>query len=289
MNKRAFLALILAFGFFSNVLMSASSLARSAHIDYDHYLEAGLDLGVINRRMSFVYDFFDQSADVQSNLSNYQESLCSIVLVPMYQKCNGRYQKMISLIKKEIKHVKSVLKRVKKIEIQDQQIVGKLTKRSAQLNSLLFFSSPKHSIVRSLWSSITIDMRYGSLIKAYKTLPRDSNLTPISNESFEKELLYISFKNISRRFRLYPTAYFVDKCLSKDLKKFKKQSLKSFNKGYDTSFIEPKYNDLIQLKAAIEKMDFYLQDKRGRSGYRKLVATSLLGFYSYYIALILLL
>lgn len=290
MNKRAFSALILAFGIFSNILMSPKSRVSSDQSVYDHHLEADLDLGVIDRRMPFLYDFFDQSEDVQKNLSSYQESLCSMVLVPMHKKCNGAYKKMIRVIKKEIKLVGSVLRRVQKVEIQDRLIIDRLIKRRSQLNSFLRFGSPKHSIVRSLWNSITIDNRYGSLIKAHKALPRDSNLAAIPHESFEKELLYISFKNISRQCRWYPTAYFMDKCLSKDLKKFKKQSLKSFSKGYDTSFIEPKYNDLIELKATIEKMDFYLQDKRGRSRYRKLIAAYFFGIYSSYtISLIFLL
>lgn len=279
MNKKAILLLnVLALGLLFNV--STDAKIGYVYSSYEYQLEAELDLGVIGRKLSFVFEFFDQSNNVIKDFLSYQESMHNMIILPMYDRCNGNYKGMIQLIRSSHRSISRILKSAKRAGAQSAAITQKLKKRKAELSALLSFMRKNRLLMSMLWSSARADARYGNLIHSYKSLAKKTDHAIVQGEEFEKELLYTACNRISRKHRVYPTVYFMRRFLLKDLKRYKRQyerSVKRLKRGFAVTLSERKYHDLSLLKASIESMDLYNQEKKLLAKKRVLMPIFLVG------------
>jgi len=278
---KKFLFFNLFIGLFSVVSIDAKM--GYDYSPYEYQLEAELDLGVVGRKLSFVFEFFDQSSGVINDIFKHQESMHEMIIIPMYERCKGNYKAMIRLIKSSQKEIRRILRNAKKAGDQGAEITKMLNKRKKELVSLLSFMRKNRLLITTLWGSIRAEARYGGLIHSYKSLAKESGHALVQGEKFEKELLYTANKRISRKHRTYPIVYFMRRFLLKDLKRYKRQqdrNLKKLKSGFAVELCENRYRDLTLVKTSIESMDSYNEERRSLTRRRVLMPFKVAFWYT---------
>ena len=87
----------------------------------------------------------------------------------------------------------------------------------------------------------------------------------VQSQNFEKELLYTSFQNIAHKHRKYPIAYFMEKFLLRDIKRYKSKYdrfMKKEKSGFAIDLFESKYHDVTLVKTSIESLESYMKESR---------------------------
>lgn len=256
MNKYFFSFVLLFFG-----CSAFSESDRYQAFIYESHLEAELDLGVVERGLRTVFDFFDQDDDVEFHLDSYQESMYHLVILPMYKKNNGKYKGMIRSIRSAHSAVSLIVKRLKRAGVRNIKVAEK---RKGQLKRLLSVVRKRRGFVRTLWASAQIEERYGDLIASYKLASKRTGHVIVQDQEFEKSLLYISFNLVAHKHKKYPMVYFMRRFVNRDIEKHKRaydRVVKSKKTGFASDLFEKKYHDLTLIKTSVESLDSYNKEK----------------------------
>lgn len=269
MNKK-FFTLFFVLSACSAVFFQSGSLQA---VSYESRLEAELDLGVVERSLKTVFDFFDQTENEDCSVDKYQELMYELIILPMYKSGKGSYKSMIRSIKSAEKAVSSILKRLKKAGAHDLDFVEK---RQKGLKRLLVSVRKKRGLTHILWASAEIECRYGELISSYKAISEKTEHMIVQDREFEKELLYTSFNLVAHKQKKYPMVHFMRDFLSRDIKRHKRRydrAVKLKKSGFAKNLFEKKYHDLTLIKTSVESLDAYNKEKKAlsKSNFRKTV------------------
>jgi hypothetical protein len=275
MNKKIFsLAIFLivqSSAFFGNTFQKG--LSKTDPISYENHVNARLDLGIFEREYKEIFAFFDQNKIILPDLENHQESMYNILVLPMYKKCNGSYNRFVRVVKSANRGARTVFKCLKTAGCTDFTLIKK---RQNQLKALLNLVRKKSSYVKLLWTAARIEDRYGYLMdksldfetefEALDEVSSDQKKESVDTKrEFEKELLYtlsslFNFDSVSNPLHCFLRTY-----LNRDIKKCYKQYSRQFMQGDSTGFalktLAHQYDKLNKIKIAIHDLEMYKKEK----------------------------
>lgn len=252
-------------------LLSSHFLPASigyAYTEYEMQLEVELDLGVVERKHQFIFDFFNQEGRTVQAIVDHQEEFYHEFVLEAFDRCQGKYRRMIRLVKLAKQDLERTIRKAWRARMKKSDFFAVLKRKRKDLKLLLSFIRKRKTVMSCLWSCARIEKVYGSLIDSYKSFSRDGDRGIVRDQGFEKELLYVAFNNLSIRRRRYPIAYFMEKYLVRDIRKHKRLQDKNIKKkrfGFAVDLFEQKYHDLTLLKTSIECLESYNKEVSQRA------------------------